>query len=429
MKNRSKDILKQLFGISLVFLCCVLPLHSIAQDESGGQPGAFLRLGVGVRALGMGGTFTAVANDVSTAYWNPAGLSTLTLTEILGTYSILSMDRTHNYVSFAVPLGSAGTIGASWINLSVNDIEGRDRFGRTTETFSNAENAFMLSYGYAISEQLSVGGTVKYLSHSLERYNSTGFGFDAGILVKLSDSFRIGASIQDIYSRVMWDTGSSLSETFPITARVGAAVVPFNLPVIVGFDYEQVQDQASRLHAGVEVAIKYGTGLRLGFDDGQIAAGAFLNVPLGPNSFQVDYSFGQDPIDRTFGHRASLLIRFSKFEFRSDEADRRTTRRRPSDRIDLLYPPPDGRIIKITEDYPNYGLVNIGSDQGVVDGLVLSVFRMVSRGEGSQSEELIGTVRVVKVDQNVSAVRVRWLREGYVLEEGDVLRYTREDEE
>ena len=405
-----------------------------SQEEGGGQPGAFLRMGVGVRAMGMGGTFTAVANDVSTAYWNPAGLATLSLTEILGTYSLLSMDRSHNYVSFAVPLGSAGTIGASWINMSVNDIEGRDLFGRTTETFSNAENAFMLSYGYAVSEQLSIGGTVKYLNHSLERYNSTGFGFDAGILVKLSEFLRIGASVQDIYSQVMWNTGSSLSEKFPLTARVGAAVTPLNLPVTVGIDYEQVQDQASRIHAGLEVALKYGVGFRLGYDSGHIAAGAFVGVPLGPNSIQVDYSFGQDPIDRTLSHRASLLIRFSKFEFRSEESTpRRPTRRptrRPSDRIDLLYPPPDGRIIKITEDYPNYGLVNIGGDQGVVEGLILSVFRMISTGEGaSPREERLGTVRVVKVETSVSAVRVRWLREGYVLTEGDILRYLQNEEE
>ncbi|MEK9136891.1 MAG: UPF0164 family protein, partial [Bacteroidota bacterium] len=37
--------------------------------------GEFISLGVGGRALGMGGAFVALANDVTAGYWNPAGLS------------------------------------------------------------------------------------------------------------------------------------------------------------------------------------------------------------------------------------------------------------------------------------------------------------------------------------------------------------------
>ena len=36
--------------------------------------GAFMENGGGARALGMGGAFTAVADDPSTTFWNPAGL-------------------------------------------------------------------------------------------------------------------------------------------------------------------------------------------------------------------------------------------------------------------------------------------------------------------------------------------------------------------
>jgi len=39
--------------------------------------GSDLGMGVGARAIGMGGAYTAVANDPSATFWNPAGLTLL----------------------------------------------------------------------------------------------------------------------------------------------------------------------------------------------------------------------------------------------------------------------------------------------------------------------------------------------------------------
>ena len=54
-------------------------------------------IGVGARAMGMSGAFTAVADDASAAYWNPAGLAQLESLEIQGMFgsylSGLNQDR------------------------------------------------------------------------------------------------------------------------------------------------------------------------------------------------------------------------------------------------------------------------------------------------------------------------------------------------
>ena len=87
----------------------------LAQDGEAGQPGAFLRLGYGVKALGMGSAFTAIANDGSALLWNPAGLSQLKQMEISGMYSILSMDRQQNYASISFPIQNFATFGFGWL--------------------------------------------------------------------------------------------------------------------------------------------------------------------------------------------------------------------------------------------------------------------------------------------------------------------------
>ena len=59
----------------LILFCAISGIGSLsfAQDAPK-YSNEFLAVGVGARALGMGNAFTAVTNDVTSGYWNPAGL-------------------------------------------------------------------------------------------------------------------------------------------------------------------------------------------------------------------------------------------------------------------------------------------------------------------------------------------------------------------
>ena len=45
----------------------------------------------GAKAMGMGGAFTAVANDASAIYWNPAGLTQLSGTQLMLGTTLISL--------------------------------------------------------------------------------------------------------------------------------------------------------------------------------------------------------------------------------------------------------------------------------------------------------------------------------------------------
>ena len=110
--------IKSIFILSLLMLC-MLATTGTAQEEI-----FFIgeELGVGARAMGMGGAFIAVADDATAASWNPGGLVQLERPEfsVVGTYGARQNDYSSgsrgidasstdqevslNYLSAALPL-------------------------------------------------------------------------------------------------------------------------------------------------------------------------------------------------------------------------------------------------------------------------------------------------------------------------------------
>ena len=96
--------------------------------DGAGQAGAYLKMGVGARALGMGSAFTAVANDSTAAFWNPAGLAKLKRSEGSFMHANLTLDREYNFFNYAHVLNdkktgeSKGVVALSHIRFGVDGI-------------------------------------------------------------------------------------------------------------------------------------------------------------------------------------------------------------------------------------------------------------------------------------------------------------------
>ncbi|MEW6609977.1 MAG: PorV/PorQ family protein [bacterium] len=245
------DKRKILLFILISVILLALPKSLFAKSGDAGAAGAYLRMGVGARALGMGGSYIAVADDVYATYWNPAGLVQIKSRQFGSMYAIMSCDRRYSFLNYAQPFGKDWAGGISWIGFGIDDIEERDSSGNLTGELKDSENSLYLSGAREISPSLSLGANLKYLTHQLAGKSATGFGFDIGGLFKPNFTnldLSLGFVLQDIGSSLKWNTASGHKDEFPLNIKLGGAIKLLKEKLLLACDLKKNETQAMKIH-------------------------------------------------------------------------------------------------------------------------------------------------------------------------------------
>jgi len=292
----------------LVIIIATFSITIKAEDGSGGQSSAFLRRGINSRALAMGGAYTGLSNDISSTYWNPAGLTGLSKTEFMGMISLLNYDRSEIYAAAGHNFSDDIVIGLGWYKFGVGNIDGRDLNGDATEIFDDSQNCLMLSVAKRFNA-FSFGVTGKYINHSLYKNSASGLAFDLGIKVALLDnSLNLGFVIQDLGGKIKWDTANKTEESLPTTLRIGASYNLQFINAIVSTEFVKVNQEKSLLRAGAEYSIVQFFGVRAGYDGFNPTFGLFIKLPDNLFPLRLDYAAINDKISNGYVNQISFQI-------------------------------------------------------------------------------------------------------------------------
>jgi tetratricopeptide (TPR) repeat protein len=251
-----------------------------AAQVAGARPGQIFETGVGARALGMGGAYTAVANDVTSLYWNPAGFGLLERREVQVTHAGLYGGATMDYLGYAQNKRKlAGGWGFHVLRLGASGAEGRDAMNNLNGSFGYSQTAFAWGMGWrgVLMPELSVGGAVKMLNTTLGSSSDSNLGADLGVQYgPLYDGkLTFGAVARDVFSHASGKT----SDKLPTAIRAGIAYRPLT-PLTLSLD---VSD-ATQMRLGVEYRF-HGTALRVGYQPEGISFGGGL---LFREAFSID---------------------------------------------------------------------------------------------------------------------------------------------
>ncbi|HTS00371.1 MAG TPA: PorV/PorQ family protein [Bacteroidota bacterium] len=319
-----------------------------AQTVVAKYAGEFIALGVGARALGMGGAFAALANDVTAGYWNPAGLARIDYPEFILMHDAEFGGLVNNdYGAVAIPFGAQTTLALSVIRVGVDDIAdtrnaGVDASGNLTYDpaqftrvdpsrvtyFNAADWAVYFSYARRESPTFSYGASVKLIRRDLAEYSAMGIGFDIGLWYSPLENLALGANIQDVTTTlVAWSTGRN--ELISPTVKLGSAcfldapggrIAPA-LDADIRFENRRTASEihvgavSVDMHGGLEYAFHDLVALRVGYSDvKQLTLGAGVHFP----KLNIDYSFarfgGADQLDNT--HRISIMFTLEADQYR-----------------------------------------------------------------------------------------------------------------
>lgn len=308
-----------MFGPRKIALGLAVAVVTVALGSAalaGTHSGAFLRMGVGGRALAMGGSYVAIANDATAGYWNPAGLALVENASIELMYSYdLSFDRSLNYAGIAKTF-EFGSLGFSYLGGGMDDLVPYDENNnRLSGTFNTREHAFILSYATGPLSFVRncapayVGISFKGIMQDMgdDDGSQFGIGADVGTMFSPVEMFTFGVAVQDIGTKIL-----DPNDTIPFHVRMGVAARALGDALTVTVGAEKTRHMGDpTLQLGAEYWTefsedKYG-GIRVGMDEGAFAAGFGLKIM----GIGLDYAYVVEEQDfMGENHRFSLGFEF-----------------------------------------------------------------------------------------------------------------------
>ena len=276
--------------IILLFVICSITIFS----QSAGKTGlSFLKYGFGARNIAMGDAGTALSNDLTGLFYNPAKLAQTSGSEVLFMHNQWIQDVSSEVIGAKTVLWGI-PIAVGFNVTSIDGIEYRDIPGEPITTFDANYFFGSLSTGFFVSDEISFGASLKYLYEGLLNDEANGVGFDFGLNYQLPyKGLAASAVIKNIGSM---NTLRSESTKLPTELRIGTAYT-YNLEdskidFTGGLEFQKYLDtDDNHLNLGGEILYNKLIAARAGYQTGYESRGVTAGIGLMWGNLKFDYAF------------------------------------------------------------------------------------------------------------------------------------------
>jgi len=311
-------------------------------QNQGASGATFSKIWVGARASAMGGGFSALADDITALYWNPAGIARLQGINVGASYTRWFTDVQHNFIGAVLPISDRYRAGVS---LLVVDYGNLNRATIQKDANAGTFNANDMSLGVtiagALTDRFSFGAIAKYMRNAILDMSADGIAFDAGSLYQTEFyNMKISLDLSNLgpdqnfqgNSASLLAAPNSLNNgannvaarlvtsdfPLPLTFRIGAATDVFqgkveNQILNVALDFSTHSDGPEAFNVGAEYLWNDMVAVRAGYAFNQdqlgLGAGAGFHYKTEDFSGTVDYALNTTKSLGTI-HRISISAMF-----------------------------------------------------------------------------------------------------------------------
>jgi hypothetical protein len=308
--------------VCLFFSLCLFIVPELQAADAGTTSADFLKVGIGPRAAAMGDAQVGLADDIYSAYWNPAGLAHLKVSEAGFTNTQYVQDITEQFAGYAVPT-AYGTFAGQFTYLNVEKFQGYDASGQSIGEIGANDSAMGISYAKTIfgnrryGSELSVGATGKWIQERLDTVSAGTFAGDLGLAFspgrswgEWSEGWRTGLALRNTGKALTFDEESfALPRT--ITAGVSWSGQIYGEILTWDLDLRKPNDGPVSTGTGLEIWAFNILALRGGYtSEGDLGSGLRIGAGVRFRIVEFDYAFSTMG---DFGavNRIGLTMRFA----------------------------------------------------------------------------------------------------------------------
>lgn len=254
------------FAVILITLFSVSGLFGQAKVGTAGVQ--FLKIGVSARGVAMGDAFTAVANDASALYYNPAGLIQLEKPEAVASHMDFPAGVAYEFIGFAYPMPKQNSvigafIGGLWTDEMIETTPTLP-YG-TGKTFTASDFSVGVSFTRRLTDKFTVGGAVKFINENLADQAAYGWTADVGTYYQTGWRRVVLAMLVSNFGPDMNFVNGPFP--MPMNFKFGAAMTPYEdkvNQVVVDAEFSHPNDNLEMISLGVEYGFKGLVFLRCG---------------------------------------------------------------------------------------------------------------------------------------------------------------------
>ncbi|MEW6558247.1 MAG: PorV/PorQ family protein [Elusimicrobiota bacterium] len=289
-----------IIGLILPFTFYLLPSTWLYSRGTSTTIFQLLDASFGARQKALGETFTAIADDINTIYYNPAGLKNISNKTISATYQKGLSDLSQGFVVYSQESEKLrGTVACGFTYLYGGKIE-LNYTDRPSET-KQAQSDYLLTLSYATGDKLKFGSNLKVVySELVEDAKATGFCIDLGFHYSMVRIFKkevsFGLSTQNIGPWATYSGGLASGkeyEPLPITSRAGFSVLTIstkNHNVVIASDWLfPYYVNKGKFHTGLEYTYRQKYFLRTGYKLGYALDSFTFGLGTKFSKYQLDY--------------------------------------------------------------------------------------------------------------------------------------------